>query len=64
MSGIKDLLGFVFWLDNSKRIPLETLLENKRHIPKHRAEILKALQTDGSQNGHVSANYNNSTNQH
>lgn len=48
MGGIKDLLGFHFWLDNSKRIPLESLLANQKQIPKDRQSILKDLNMDQS----------------
>jgi len=43
MGGIKDLLGFHFWLDNNKRGALESLLANQRQIPKDRQSILKDL---------------------
>ena len=43
MGGIKDLLGFHFWLDNNKRGALESLLANQKQIPKDRQSILKDL---------------------
>ncbi len=46
MGGIKDLLGFHFWLDNNKRVALESLLADQRQIPKDRQTILKDLQFD------------------
>ncbi len=48
MGGIKDLLGFHFWLDNNKRSALESLLANQRQIPKDRQSILKDLQFEAS----------------
>lgn len=46
MGGIKDLLGFHFWIDNSKRIPIESMLTNQKQIPKDRQSILKDLNGD------------------
>lgn len=43
MGGIKDLLGFHFWLDNEKRGALESLLANQRQIPKDRQSIIRDL---------------------
>lgn len=43
MGGIKDLLGFHFWLDNDKRGALESLLANQKQIPKDRQSIIKDL---------------------
>jgi hypothetical protein len=43
MGGIKDLLGFHFWLNNDKRGALESLLANQKQIPKDRQSILKDL---------------------
>ncbi len=50
MGGIKDLLGFHFWLDNDKRSALESLLANQRQIPKDRQSILKDLQFEVNKN--------------
>ncbi len=46
MGGIKDLLGFHFWLDNSKKLALESLLSDQKQIPKDRLSILRDLQLD------------------
>lgn len=46
MSGIRELLGFHFWVDNAKRAPLEALLHNKKNLPKDRAAILKELEKE------------------
>ena len=43
MGGIKDLLGFHYWLNNDKKGALESLLANQRQIPKDRQSIIKDL---------------------
>lgn len=43
MGGIKDLLGFHFWLNNDNRGALESLLANQKQIPKDRQSILRDL---------------------
>lgn len=43
MSGIRDLMGLVFWFDNDKRLSLETSLQNDRPVSKERSAILKDL---------------------
>ncbi len=42
-SGIRGLLGFQFWVDNSNKAPMEAMLKNKDRTPKDRAAILKEL---------------------
>lgn len=46
MSGIRELLGFQFWVDNAKRAPIEALLAEKKKVPKERAAILRELEEE------------------
>ena len=49
MSGIREILGFHFWVDNAKRIPLEALLGDKKSVPKDRVAILRELEEEARQ---------------
>lgn len=49
MSGIREILGFHFWVDNAKRLPLEALLGDKKSVPKGRAAILRELEEEARQ---------------
>lgn len=49
MSGIREILGFHFWVDNAKRIPLEALLGDKKSVPKDRMAILRELEEEARQ---------------
>lgn len=44
MSGIKDLHGLLYWLDNSKSPRLKQVLSNQRPLTRKKAEILRELQ--------------------
>jgi len=46
MSGIKDLHGLLFWLDNTKRSSLEQVLANSRMLPKEKASIMRDLEEE------------------
>ncbi|MCO6480631.1 MAG: hypothetical protein J5I94_28575 [Phaeodactylibacter sp.] len=46
MSGIREILGFNFWVDNAKRIPMEALLGDKKSVPKDRMAILRELEEE------------------
>jgi hypothetical protein len=43
LSGIKDLHGLLFWLDNSKEQRMSQVLANKRKISRERASIMRDL---------------------
>jgi len=49
MSGIRGILGFHFWVDNAKRVPLEALLGEKKNVPKDRMAILRELEEEARQ---------------
>ena len=49
MSGIRDILGFHFWMNNAKRMPMEALLGNKKSVPKDRMAILRELEEEARQ---------------
>lgn len=50
-SGIRELLGFQFWVDNAKRRPLEALLQQKIDVPRDRAAILRELEEESRAKG-------------
>lgn len=43
MSGNKDLMGLVFWMDNSKKARLEAYLEGKQELSKEKRHIMAAI---------------------
>lgn len=43
MSGNKDLMGLVYWMDNSKKARLEAYLEGKREVSKEKRHIMAAV---------------------
>jgi len=49
-SGIKELFGLYYWLDNSKQSTFEALLKNKKELPKERMTIIRALEEEQSLN--------------
>lgn len=49
MSGIREILGFHFWVDNAKRLPLEALLGDKKSVPKERMAIMRELEEEARQ---------------
>ena len=49
MSGIRDILGFHFWVNNAKRMPMEALLGNKKSVPRDRMAILRELEEEAHQ---------------
>ena len=46
MSGIRGILGFNFWVDNAKRLPIEALLGDRKTVPKERMAILRELEEE------------------
>ncbi len=56
MSGNKDLMGLVFWMDNSKKSRLEAYLKGKQKLSKeklHLMTLLKDKATSNNQNGFI-----------
>jgi hypothetical protein len=51
MNGIRGLLGFHFWMDNSKSAPLEALLHGRSRISDERREIMRELEKEKNLNG-------------
>ena len=49
MSGIRGILGFNFWVDNAKRLPLEAMLGDRKSVPKERIAILRELEEEARQ---------------
>ncbi len=52
MSGNKDLMGLVFWMDNSKKSRLEAYMKGKQKLSKeklHLMALLKNKATNGNQ---------------
>jgi len=43
MSGNKDLMGLIFWMDNSKKARLEAYLKGKRELSKEKRHIMAAI---------------------
>lgn len=43
MSGNKDLMGLIFWMDNSKKARLEAYLEGKQELSKEKRHIMAAI---------------------
>ncbi|MCH2082444.1 MAG: hypothetical protein MK226_08640 [Saprospiraceae bacterium] len=43
MGGIRDLIGLHFIMDTKKKIIIESLLKNKRQIPKEKLLLIKEL---------------------
>ncbi|MEL7021906.1 MAG: hypothetical protein AAGK47_09865 [Bacteroidota bacterium] len=39
----RELFGLSFWMDNSKIDRFKDILNGKKEIPKHRADIIKSL---------------------
>lgn len=50
MGGIKDIMGFVFWVDNSKVDHLQASLDNQKRLPKEKAIILREIAKDKKNN--------------
>ncbi len=46
MSGIRGILGFNFWVDNAKRLPIEAMLGDRKSVPKERIAILRELEEE------------------
>lgn len=46
MSGIKEMLGFAFWVNNQKRQPMEALLNGHRGRSKERSAIMQDLEEE------------------
>jgi hypothetical protein len=46
MSGIRGLLGFHFWVDNSNRAPIEAMLEGHSRISEERHAIMRDLEEE------------------
>ncbi|MCB0567250.1 MAG: hypothetical protein KDD01_23020 [Phaeodactylibacter sp.] len=49
MSGIRGILGFNFWVDNAKRLPIEAMLGERKSVPKERIAILRELEEEARQ---------------
>jgi hypothetical protein len=46
MGGIRDLIGLHFIMDTKKKMIIESLLKNKRQIPKEKLLLIKELLGD------------------
>jgi len=57
MNGIRGLLGFHYWVDNSKSAPIEAMLQGRSRISKEHREIMRDLEKEknnyNSKNGKV-----------
>lgn len=50
MNGIRGLLGFHYWVDNSKSAPIEAMLQGHSRISKERREIMRDLEKEKHKN--------------
>ncbi|HKK78127.1 MAG TPA: hypothetical protein VJ933_00805 [Phaeodactylibacter sp.] len=46
MNGIRGLLGFHYWVDNSKSAPIEAMLHGRSRLSKERREIMRELEKE------------------
>lgn len=46
MNGIRGLLGFHYWVDNSKSAPIEAMLQGRSRISKEHREIMRDLEKE------------------
>lgn len=46
MNGIRGLIGFQFWVDNSKSAPLEAMLQGRSRISEERRKIMRELENE------------------
>ncbi len=46
MGGIRELIGLHFIMDTNKKVTIESLLANKRRIPKEKLLLLKEIFAD------------------
>ncbi|NRA50648.1 MAG: hypothetical protein HRU12_16060 [Phaeodactylibacter sp.] len=46
MSGIKEMIGFAFWVNNSKRKPMKALLNGHNGYSKERTTIMHDLEEE------------------
>ncbi|NBC08008.1 MAG: hypothetical protein GVY26_12515 [Bacteroidetes bacterium] len=50
MNGIRGLLGFHYWVDNSKSAPIEAMLQGRSRISEERREIMRDLEREQYKN--------------
>ena len=62
MSGIKDLFGLFFWLDNKQRELLEDSLKNKRKFTEDQLHLLKIIEMEKVRNGKHNGGLNGALN--
>ena len=55
MSGNKDLMGLVFWMDNSKKSRLEAYLQGKQKIPKEKLHLMTLLKNKATNSDQASS---------
>ncbi|MEQ8707288.1 MAG: hypothetical protein RIC19_25370 [Phaeodactylibacter sp.] len=46
MSGIREMIGFTFWVNNTKRKPMEALLNGHNGYSKERTTIMHDLEEE------------------
>jgi|AntRauTorckE5430_2_1112549.scaffolds.fasta_scaffold20045_3 phosphodiesterase/alkaline phosphatase D-like protein len=50
MSGIKGMIGFTFWVNNTKKEPIEALLNGHNGYSKERTTIMHDLEKENINN--------------
>lgn len=50
MSGIKEMIGFTFWVNNTKREPMEALLNGHNGYSRERTTIMHDLEKENINN--------------
>ncbi|WP_282781647.1 hypothetical protein [Phaeodactylibacter xiamenensis] len=50
MSGIREMIGFAFWVNNTKREPMEALLNGHNGYSKERTTIMHDLEKENIRN--------------
>ena len=46
MAGIKDLMGLLFWMDNSTMPAMKAVSQGERDLSKNKTDILKQLEDE------------------
>ena len=57
MAGIKDLMGLLFWMDNSTMPAMKAVSKGERDLSKNKTDILKQLEGDSNYNGASNSNF-------
>jgi len=54
MSGNKDLMGLVFWMDNSKKSRLEAYLKGQQKLSKEKLHLMTLLKNKATKSDQAS----------